>query len=301
MPTLNDVRYLTFTRETKMFIRALLLILIISPIFKLQAHHYDGPYRFFVYEPFKRKEAKVYLPSDYDPKKSYPLVFSLHGDMSNPIFQNGFFPFHKMVTDKQFVLVVPYAKKDIKSIRAWNYGDFDDNYDDKVDDVYYISKLIDIVSATYTIDPKKIIMAGHSGGGFMTYKLACEIPNRISSIVSFAGAGFKNLDDCNKKEPVSTLQVHGTTDSFVPFEGTEDYSSALNSVKNQASFAKCDLENPEIKSGAIFHPRDKSTIYNYNNCKDKKNYQLWLTQDLGHVYISDLDFLERVLDWSFLQ
>ena len=62
-----------------------------------------------------------------------------------------------------------------------------------------------------------VLLLGHSNGGFMAYRLACEIPERITALASLAGAGLADPGDCRVSDvPVDVLQVHGLNDDTMP-------------------------------------------------------------------------------------
>ena len=65
-----------------------------------------------------------------------------------------------------------------------------------MDDVGYLSGLIAEAEQTYNIDPKRVYLIGHSNGGFMSFRMACEASELITAIVSLAGSTFENPADC---------------------------------------------------------------------------------------------------------
>jgi membrane protein implicated in regulation of membrane protease activity len=58
-----------------------------------------------------------------------------------------------------------------------------------VDDSTYLHRLLDAVKSAYRVDPTRVYFVGHSNGGFMAYRMACEHATEITAIVSLAGAG----------------------------------------------------------------------------------------------------------------
>jgi polyhydroxybutyrate depolymerase len=86
-----------------------------------------------------------------------------------------------------------------------------------VDDVTFIRLLVGELSAAYTVDPARVFAAGHSNGGVMAYRLACE----LSDVIVAIGLQSSSLevDGCAPSRPVSVLHVHGTADAAVPIDG----------------------------------------------------------------------------------
>ena len=58
---------------------------------------------------------------------------------------------------------------------------------DNIDDVGFISALIDLMIKDYNMDPNRVYMTGISNGAIMSYRLACEIPHKIAAIAPVDG------------------------------------------------------------------------------------------------------------------
>ena len=82
-----------------------------------------------------------------------------------------------------------------------------DLFDAEVDDVGYLKSLIEEAHEIAAFD--QIFAVGHSNGGFMAYRLACEDVPRLRAIVSLAGGAHSNASDCRVPAPLSVLQIHG--------------------------------------------------------------------------------------------
>jgi polyhydroxybutyrate depolymerase len=87
-----------------------------------------------------------------------------------------------------------------------------------VDDVGFLSTLIDQLTRDYAIPPGRVFVTGMSAGAFMANRLACDRADLISAIAPVAGTLGVGVP-CNPSRPVSVMQVHGTADPVVPFDG----------------------------------------------------------------------------------
>jgi polyhydroxybutyrate depolymerase len=94
------------------------------------------------------------------------------------------------------------------------------------DDFTFLSLLIDQLAKELPIDKNRIFVAGLQSGGHMAYTLACAIPERIASIASISGGmpvdsgkALMRCSDNKRAKPVSVMEMHGTADSFIPYEG----------------------------------------------------------------------------------
>ncbi|MEO7094385.1 MAG: alpha/beta fold hydrolase, partial [Polyangiales bacterium] len=149
-------------------------------------------------------DAKV--PSGYDKTKPTPLVILLHGYGASGAIQEGYFKLGAVADEKTFLLATPDGTLDGSGKRFWDASDACCNFTKtKVDDVAYVAAIIDDMSAKYNVDPKRVYLVGHSNGGFMSHRAACELSPRIAAIVSLAGAQWKNAAKCAPTSPVSIL------------------------------------------------------------------------------------------------
>ncbi|GAA3852954.1 PHB depolymerase family esterase [Saccharothrix violaceirubra] len=89
--------------------------------------------------------------------------------------------------------------------------------DEGVDDVRFLSAVLDDVIARYPVDPARVFATGMSNGAMMAYRLGCELSDRIAAVAPVAGA--LNVDPCRPARPVSVLAVNGTADQSVPYAG----------------------------------------------------------------------------------
>ena len=53
---------------------------------------------------------------------------------------------------------------------------------DNIDDVSFISHLVDTLGKSHNIDLRKVYVTGHSNGAMMSYLLACKLPHKITAI-----------------------------------------------------------------------------------------------------------------------
>ena len=111
-----------------------------------------------------------------------------------------------------------------------------------VDDVSFFTRLISTVEADYSTDPDQVWFVGHSNGGMMGYRLACEIADKVSAIGVAAGALM--VDACAPSRPINVLHLHGELDAVVPLDGGDAigivFPPTRASVDRYADAAGCD-------------------------------------------------------------
>jgi len=105
--------------------------------------------------------------------------------------------------------------------------------ENRVDDTGFLHALIDKLERDYAVDRRRIFATGISNGGMMSYRLACELSDKIAAIAPVEGA--QDLA-CHPANRVSVIVFHGTSDHLVPFEGgTTPFQ--LGSHRSDASVA----------------------------------------------------------------
>lgn len=160
------------------------------------------------------------VPSGYDASKPTPLVIVLHGYTSDGANQEAYFQFAPLADRRTFLYAYPDGTKSSKGSRFWNASDACCNFDGSaVDDVAYLAALIDDVSAKYNVDPKRVFVVGHSNGGFMAHRLACDLAPKIAAVAALAGDVWLDASKCTPASPVAVLQVHGDADAAISYQG----------------------------------------------------------------------------------
>ena len=87
-----------------------------------------------------------------------------------------------------------------------------------VDDVGFLSALIDRLTRDFGVPPGRVFVTGMSAGAFMANRLACDRADLVAAIAPVAGT-LGSAVPCNPSKPVAVLAVHGTADPVVPYNG----------------------------------------------------------------------------------
>jgi polyhydroxybutyrate depolymerase len=165
------------------------------------------------------RPATVLLPPGAGTEPA-PLVLVLHGYGSSASEHQDYFGFDRDAAASGVVVAYPEGTRDREGNRFWNATDACCNFHEAdVDDVAYLVGLVDEISRTTAIDPKQVYLVGHSNGGFMSYRMACEQASTFAAIVSLAGATYDDDADCTPSDPIAVLQIHGTADDVILFTG----------------------------------------------------------------------------------
>jgi len=120
------------------------------------------------------------------------------------------------------------------------------------DDIAFTYAALEAASKRASLDMSKVFAGGFSAGGSMAWLLACETGERLSGMVSVAGALRRpNKTDCAGLKSLPIMQVHGFADKQVPFEGRQIRDWHQGSVwvsLDRAREANSCRSNPDRKS-----------------------------------------------------
>jgi polyhydroxybutyrate depolymerase len=176
-----------------------------------------------------------------------------------------------------------------------------------VDDVGYLRGLIEEAKLTYNIDAKRVYLMGHSNGGFMSFRMACEASEHITAIVSLAGSTFDDPADCSPATvPLSVLAVHGTADDTIEYEGGVSsfggaFPGAIETVERFAARAGCDTNSPTDEGSAdlvgTIDGAETDMVAYTTGCDEGVDAALWTINGGGHIPAFTPNFADMTTDW----
>lgn len=257
------------------------------------------------------RPATLLLPQDVDLAAPRPLIVLLHGYGSKAWEADQYFQFSQSVDEGGFRLLIPEGTVDEIGNRFWNATpECCDIFGAEPDDVGYIKELLDEARAHAAFD--QVFAVGHSNGGFMAYRLACEEVRGLTAIVSLAGGAFADSEDCRVPTPLSVLQIHGTHDAFVLYEGgrlpdhpdpdRQAVPGAKDSVLRWAERAGCDVDDAKfpqrIDTDTAVEGAETSIVRFAEGCADGTVMELWTIEGGGHIpLVWGTDFTPGILKW----
>ena len=253
----------------------------------------------------------MYIPSSYDRSMPVPVVIALHGkgvDGEGMILvtRRGF---DRLAERDGFIVVYPDGVE-----RNWNDGRRDEEDNDRahredIDDVGFLAALTDKLVLDYNADPKRVYATGISNGAIMSYRLACELSDRIAAIAPVDGnIPLMFIGECSPSRHIPVLAINNVNDPMVPFEGGEIHGhsgrtklgkvlSVEQSIgywveKNGCSPVPIITEEPDRD------PADGTRVssWEYVNESDGTEVILYIVYGGGHTWPGGLQYLpERVI------
>lgn len=249
----------------------------------------------------------VHVPASVDKTSSPALLIALHGGGGRgkgmlTLTKGGL---NELADKDGFIVVYPDGYK-----RYWNdgrRGASDPAHNKNIDDVGFISALIDHFVKEHNVDPKRVYVAGISNGGMMAYRLACELSGKIAAIAVVATAMPLTMpQNCSPSNPVSVIAFSGTQDPLVPFEGGEikvglrtrgKVLSVYQSVKYWINRNGC-AATADITKLPDFAPGDgtRVRIEAHTDGKEDSEVILYVIEGGGHTWPGGLQYLgERTI------
>lgn len=170
---------------------------------------------------------QLYIPAIYDGSTAVPLVLNLHGYGSTNTQQMFYGNFKPIADTANFLILAPQGLDDNTGTAHWNAS-----WGTGVDDVGFLSALIDSIASEYNINTDRVYSTGMSNGGFMSFTLAGELSDKIAAVASVTGTmSILQIPNNTVARPMPIMQIHGTADPTVNYNG-DQYFLSVDSVLN---------------------------------------------------------------------
>lgn len=245
----------------------------------------------------------LFVPTSYDAAKPAPLILALHGYASSGDKLEKYLHLTAVAQARGILYVHPDGTADKAGTRFWNATpECCDFRSRKVNDDAYLMSIIDEVSKNYAVDPERIYIIGHSNGGFMANRMACNHADRIAAVVNLAGGSFVKPTVCKPTVPISVLQIWGTAD--VTFKGNHILGRSIpGAVQTIASWGR--LDQCSNKMVALTQKLDlearlkgnETTVSQYSDCASSTAVEFWKIVGGDHVPKISKNFTSDLVDF----
>ena len=247
----------------------------------------------------------VHLPPKEKMNAPVPLLFHLHGGGGTAKGTAGltFGRFNTLADQEGFIVVYPNAIN-----KNWNDGrklESELAWKEDIDDVGYITAIVNEIKQKYNIDESRIFTTGMSNGGFMSSRLLCDRADifRGGAILT-ASLSKDYMPKCNPEKPVAVMVMNGTDDPLVPYDGGHvkvfrKTRGEIVSTDEIMDFWKAE-NGCEVKQDIVELPDsvdDGTTVSvtKYTNCKEEGALVLYTVNGGGHTWPGGKQYLGKVL------
>lgn len=230
------------------------------------------------------REFMLYIPTSYHPDSTYSLMLNFHGygGKANEHMANT--NMNQIAEQEDFIVAYPQGLC-LDGSSHWNAALNSSGNKSNVDDLDFVTTLINHLSQNYNIDNERVYACGYSNGGFFSYALACYLSDKIAAIGSVSGTMLSTSTNCNPTHPTPIIDLHGTSDFVVPYTGGEGYIPKLSVLDYWTTFNgnnKSPIINAYNSSGLVIeHYTFENNINNISieHYKINGGEHIWFTND----------------------
>lgn len=238
------------------------------------------------------RQYRLYVPRSYQRGKPVALIFGFHGNTGHADQFEAYSGFSPLAEREGFIVVYPQGA-------GGQYPTWETKEGSK--DVQFVRDLIVKVSGICSIDSKRIYAVGHSLGGGMANRLACDLAERIAAIGPVSGA-YQNPLPCTPTQPVAVVAIHGTNDSVVFYQGIppggmviEAYTAIGTPIPQWASGwagrNDCDA------NATVIYNEEPVSAQQWSGCRNAADVVLYTIRGGEHGWPSEMDAPQVI--WDF--
>ncbi len=258
-----------------------------------------------IYSGGMYRNYRVYKPAAYNGATAWPLVFDLHGYTSSAINEQFYSNFMPIADTAHFLVVYPNGTFS-GGQQYWNAG-----FGTSVNDIQFISNLIDSLSTQYNIDLNSVYSCGMSNGGYMSHTLACALNTKIAAIASVTGSMTTlQRSTCVPNRAVPVMQISGNADGTVSYTGSSTSLAIDTLVKYWVINNGCN-PTPVFTAVPNINTTDGCTAehYVYNGGAMGSSVELYKIIGGGHTWpsapvtigVTNRDFKASEKIWIFFR
>jgi polyhydroxybutyrate depolymerase len=224
---------------------------------------------------------RVHLPSGYDGTQPAPLMLAFHFYTGSGRSMEWLTHLNQIADREGFMVVYPDGYEG-----SWAEGSNLYAADlDQVDDLAFVSALLDQLEQDYAVDPTRVYATGFSSGGIFVHRLACEMPERFAGIATVGAVLTRNvIAACQPESPAAVMMINGSDDRGVPWEGNTDYASVPETVAHWARVSACGTEASQTMEPEAVDDGTQVERSTYSPCQDGAQVTLYRIAGGGHTW-----------------
>jgi poly(hydroxyalkanoate) depolymerase family esterase len=235
-----------------------------------------------------------------------PLVVVLHGCTQSADVMRQLTRFDQLAEKRGFIAVFPEQSSSANSTSCWNFFQ-DANIHRGSGEPSLIAGITNLMQQRYSVDPKRIYVAGLSAGGAMASVMGATYPDVFAAIgvgsgceyaATAACAGYQSADPAQaakaayaemgqKARPMPVIAFQGDKDTTVPPVNADQLISQWQQTADLADDAAANGSVPSaaVKTQQSQAPGGRSyTVRSYNDAKGGELMQYWLVNGMGHAW-----------------
>jgi poly(hydroxyalkanoate) depolymerase family esterase len=249
---------------------------------------------------------KGYVPSSYKQGTAVPLVVVLHGCTQDADVMRQLTRFDQLAESKGFIVVFPEQPQSANQTKCWNFFQ-DAQLHRGSGEPALIAGITGWVQQHYTIDPKRVYVAGLSAGGAMASVMGATYPDLYAAIGVGSGceyaagaacAGYQSADPSQAgKAAFSAMGASARPMPVIAFQGDKDTTvppvnatQLIQQWQLTDDMADDDAANGSIAAAAVSSedgqvPNGRSyTVQRFNDGAGKELIEYWLVHGMSHAW-----------------
>jgi polyhydroxybutyrate depolymerase len=235
----------------------------------------------------------IHVPTSRSPKAGLLLVF--HGGGGSGAGMPRFTGFDPLADQYGFVAVYPDGVN-----RQWNDGGIPNN---GVDDVGFVRALVHRLAQRFGIDRNRIFSVGISNGAMFSQRLACDLADGVAAFAAVDGNMPSAIaSSCHPRRAVSVLQMNGTSDPLMPFEGGNvtigRRVGVLSAEQTVAFWVRNDRCSPAASTTMLptVAPPDGTNVERraYARCRSGSKVVFYVVHGGGHTWPGGYQYLPAI-------
>ncbi len=254
----------------------------------------------------RERQYLVHLPPSFTNKTTIPVIFAFHGGGGEYKKTIRYYNLNGLADENSYMVVYPNAVN-----KAWSMRGVSSrvkNVDNGVDDVKFISSLLDYLIANYKADSNHIFCTGISRGGIFSLFLAWQLSDRITAIAPVcASIPHAIADDYSFKHPTPVLLINGTEDPLINYNGGPGKMNARNAESQTANMLATEelvskivkLDNcneaPAVINMPDTDPHDGCTEIDYTYSGNNAEVEFIKVINGGHAWPGGIQYLPKAI------
>jgi polyhydroxybutyrate depolymerase len=244
------------------------------------------------------REYYVHVPQNYDKTDPIPVVFMLHGTSGDGEKFYNISGWKELAENEEILTVYPSSwayciieDGEMKNTTKWNIFPAGFEYcNGQVprDDIKFLRQTLTEIKAKFTIDEKRVYLAGFSAGGQMAFRCAVEMSDVLAAVIASAASTISSTTYVPLRNLPIAFQLGNEDDRY--FSSPAPLSGFENALNNIPLFK--DIVNGHLST---FDYSGNYTISGDTNsvmiatfppipASDNRSFSMLLIKDLGHNY-----------------
>ncbi|HLK30671.1 MAG TPA: PHB depolymerase family esterase [Puia sp.] len=254
----------------------------------------------------RERQYAIHLPPSFNTSKNFPVIFAFHGGGGEYKKVIRYYNLNGLADENGYIVVYPNAIN-----KAWSMSGVSSRIkkiDNSVDDVKFISELLDNLIANYKADSKHVFCTGISCGGIFSLFLAWQLSDRITAIAPVCASIPQAIaEEYSFKHPTPVLLINGTEDPLINYNGGPGKMNGRNAESQTANMLPTEelvskiaklnncQSNPVVKDFPDADPKDGCTATDYSySCSDVQVEFIKVVNG-GHTWPGGIQYLPKVI------